>query len=165
MAYSKQTWDTTSYVNPTRMNHIEDGIANADLTNKGITIPNYTGSLVLLESFVVDVLLGNKHIGTADTWVDANLNASIENYEFLGFSFARSDNSQDQGTIRAITKTSSFKLSSTSYPIAIVEDYANVSDSKSVLVAYKSDSSIYLRRGSNIYTYSRLSVFGILKKS
>ena len=29
MAYSKQTWDTTSYVNPTRMNHIEDGIADA----------------------------------------------------------------------------------------------------------------------------------------
>lgn len=26
MAYSKQTWDTSSYVNPTRMNHIEDGI-------------------------------------------------------------------------------------------------------------------------------------------
>ena len=26
MSYSKQTWDTTSYVNPTRMNHIEDGI-------------------------------------------------------------------------------------------------------------------------------------------
>lgn len=26
MAYTKQTWDTTSYVNPTRMNHIEDGI-------------------------------------------------------------------------------------------------------------------------------------------
>lgn len=32
MAYDKQTWDTTSYVNPTRMNHIEDGIANA-MTN------------------------------------------------------------------------------------------------------------------------------------
>ena len=29
MAYSKQTWDTTSYVNPTRMNHIEDGIADS----------------------------------------------------------------------------------------------------------------------------------------
>lgn len=26
MAYSKQTWDATSYVTPTRMNHIEDGI-------------------------------------------------------------------------------------------------------------------------------------------
>ena len=26
MAYEKQTWNTTSYVNPTRMNHIEDGI-------------------------------------------------------------------------------------------------------------------------------------------
>ena len=30
MAYSKQTWDTTSYVNPTRMNHIEDGIDAVD---------------------------------------------------------------------------------------------------------------------------------------
>lgn len=29
MAYSKQTWDTTSYVNPTRMNHIEEGIYDA----------------------------------------------------------------------------------------------------------------------------------------
>ena len=27
MAYSKQTWNTTSYVTPTRMNHIEEGIA------------------------------------------------------------------------------------------------------------------------------------------
>lgn len=26
MAYEKQTWDTNSYVNPTRMNHIENGI-------------------------------------------------------------------------------------------------------------------------------------------
>lgn len=30
MAYTKQTWDTTSYVNPTRMNHIEDGIKAVD---------------------------------------------------------------------------------------------------------------------------------------
>lgn len=29
MAYEKQTWNTQSYVNPTRMNHIEDGIASA----------------------------------------------------------------------------------------------------------------------------------------
>lgn len=29
MAYSKQTWDTNSVFNPTRMNHIEDGIASA----------------------------------------------------------------------------------------------------------------------------------------
>ena len=30
MAYSKQTWDTTSYVNPKRMNHIEQGIYDVD---------------------------------------------------------------------------------------------------------------------------------------
>ena len=29
MAYEKQTWNTQSYVNPTRMNHIEDGIADS----------------------------------------------------------------------------------------------------------------------------------------
>lgn len=34
MAYSKQTWDTTSYVNPTRMNHIEDGIEDLDTASK-----------------------------------------------------------------------------------------------------------------------------------
>lgn len=34
MSYTKQTWDTTSYVNPTRMNHIEDGIKeNSDNIN------------------------------------------------------------------------------------------------------------------------------------
>lgn len=46
MAYSKQTWDTTSYVNPTRMNHIEDGIeavSNAtELSDMAITCPNAT---------------------------------------------------------------------------------------------------------------------------
>lgn len=29
MAYDKQTWDMQSHINPTRMNHIEDGIASA----------------------------------------------------------------------------------------------------------------------------------------
>lgn len=37
MAYSKQTWDTTSYVNPTRMNHIEDGIASIPWVEYGQT--------------------------------------------------------------------------------------------------------------------------------
>lgn len=53
MAYSKQTWDTTSYVNPTRMNHIEDGIEecsqNEVLTKTvTLTIPaNQTGGTIL----------------------------------------------------------------------------------------------------------------------
>lgn len=41
--YDKQTWDTTSYVNPTRMNHIEQGIYDADLRNGG----NITGDLYI----------------------------------------------------------------------------------------------------------------------
>ena len=40
MAYTKQTWDTTSYVNPTRMNHIEDGIkAVSDDSGKVTQVP------------------------------------------------------------------------------------------------------------------------------
>ncbi len=35
LPYDKQTWDTTSYVNPTRMNHIEQGIKDlSDNYNK-----------------------------------------------------------------------------------------------------------------------------------
>lgn len=43
MAYDKQTWDTNSYVTPTRMNHIENGIEGADLTSGG----NIAGDLVV----------------------------------------------------------------------------------------------------------------------
>ncbi len=42
MAYSKQTWDTTSYVNPTRMNHIEDGIEAVGTR----TIVQYYGTII-----------------------------------------------------------------------------------------------------------------------
>lgn len=42
MAYSKQTWDTTSIFNPTRMNHIEDGIEGAD-TKTADDIPYSSG--------------------------------------------------------------------------------------------------------------------------
>lgn len=37
MAYDKQTWNTSSYVNPTRMNHMEDGIADS-ATNDNLSI-------------------------------------------------------------------------------------------------------------------------------
>ena len=42
MAYSKQTWDTTSYVNPTRMNHIEDGIDSVSDTLENLIAYRYT---------------------------------------------------------------------------------------------------------------------------
>ena len=47
MAYEKQTWDTdtTSYVNPTRMNHIEEGIESATEGN-----PTYTDYTVTTDT-------------------------------------------------------------------------------------------------------------------
>lgn len=55
MAYSKQTWDTTSYVNPTRMNHIEDGIAGvlnwtlvgSQTGNTDVSLPSTFNELVI----------------------------------------------------------------------------------------------------------------------
>lgn len=42
MAYGKQTWDTTSYVTPTRMNHIEEGIESAGV--EGLITVNQAGA-------------------------------------------------------------------------------------------------------------------------
>lgn len=47
MSYQKQTWDTTSYVNPTRMNHIENGIADECVQKSGDTM---SGTLQLGDS-------------------------------------------------------------------------------------------------------------------
>ena len=61
MAYSKQTWDTTSYVNPTRMNHIEDGIeANSwkseEIVYSGLANDSSTGYYVMLDSNILTTL-------------------------------------------------------------------------------------------------------------
>ena len=59
MAYDKQTWDTTSYVNPTRMNHMEDGIAAVD-SKTAVDIPysNNSNVKIGLESIVQTVSIG-----------------------------------------------------------------------------------------------------------
>lgn len=58
MAYDKQTWDTTSYVNPTRMNHIEQGIYDA--------------------KFKVTFLTSRTNIGTND-----GLSIDVSNYDAI----------------------------------------------------------------------------------
>lgn len=51
MAYSKQTWDTSSYVNPTRMNHIEQGIYDASTAtgteySSGVSVKDKIDSII-----------------------------------------------------------------------------------------------------------------------
>ena len=153
MAYSKQTWDTTSYVNPTRMNHIEQGIYDAQETADSKS------------NLITEKLLENHFISTASTWDSVNLIGNIDNYEYLGFSFAGADKSATQGIMKAIIPVSTFKTSDTNSPIAIIEDYYNPSDSRALFVCFNSTTSILRYRGSDIYMYHRLSVFGIGKKS
>ena len=62
MVYSKQTWDTTSYVNPTRMNHIEDGIYDVSQRLDGSNVVKVkTGQLTTNQQSYVPVssLLAN----------------------------------------------------------------------------------------------------------
>ena len=153
MAYSKQTWDTTSYVNPTRMNHIEQGIYDAQETADSKS------------NLVTETLLANHYIATASTWEGVNLSGNIDNYEYLGFSFASADKTPTQGIMKAIIPVSTFKTSDTNSPISIVEDYYNPLDSRALLVCFNSTTAISRYRGSDVYMYHRLSVFGIGKKS
>ena len=64
MSYTKQTWDTTSYVNPTRMNHIEDGIEAAANT------ADSAASAVIAESKTVwtNLTLGANSATTVQTF-------------------------------------------------------------------------------------------------
>ena len=60
MAYSKQTWDTNSYVNPTRMNHIEQGIYDASTA----TGTEYSSGVSVKDK--IDSILEWKNAGTYD---------------------------------------------------------------------------------------------------
>lgn len=68
MAYSKQTWDTASYVNPTRMNHIEQGIYDVEQSiPQRVTIPSTNFSFDSTSDFfysnsVISDYIGNKEI-------------------------------------------------------------------------------------------------------
>lgn len=153
MAYSKQTWDTTSYVNPTRMNHIEQGIYDASSVADGKLSP------------IIEDLASNVYLSDSNTWTDVPLSKNINNYKWIGFSFTTSDNSPTQSLITCFTPVSAFKTSTRSLPIAIVQDVFSPSDTKSLYLYYDSDTGVKAFRGSNIYQYFRLSIFGIGKIS
>lgn len=60
MAYEKQTWDTTSYVTPTRMNHIEDGIEGVTQKRLDVVTRNTNETWASLIGRARDALFNNK---------------------------------------------------------------------------------------------------------
>lgn len=103
MAYSKQTWDTTSFVNPTRMNHIEEGIEDATKTYSG----NFTaGSNVTIGSRNFWRKQGNFVFITVVLSITANLSGganilSNNDLTFVSNSYLYARN--EDGTIRILT--------------------------------------------------------------
>ena len=77
MAYSKQTWDTTSYVNPTRMNHIEQGIADASTAtgteySSGVSVKDKIDNLIKTVSYTHQYTItanGQAHWSIQSDWV------------------------------------------------------------------------------------------------
>lgn len=60
MAYEKQTWNTTSIFNPTRMNHIEDGIEGVTQKRLGTVARTTNETWASLIGRARDALFNNK---------------------------------------------------------------------------------------------------------
>lgn len=102
MAYSKQTWDTTSYVNPTRMNHIEDGIEEADSKtaddieySTGVSVKDKIDEKAEAENYSNLAITNSR--GGAET-NKANLKA-CGNIGFCRFSFKCQNSSSEDLTV------------------------------------------------------------------
>ena len=78
MAYSKQTWDTTSYVNPTRMNHIEQGIYDvAEVISKLET--GQSNSITINANSYSDLTINFTGTHTSNAMVICNLKSTGDN--------------------------------------------------------------------------------------
>lgn len=85
MAYSKQTWDTTSYVNPTRMNHIEQGIYDAS-TATGTEYSSGVSVKDKLDSFIIeDISSLFSYSAQYSIWATNQNALERTGYKFLGF--------------------------------------------------------------------------------
>ena len=72
MAYSKQTWDTTSIFNPTRMNHIEDGIESASTAtgteySSGVSVKDKIDTKAEIKTKTVTVTTNSSGIASLNT--------------------------------------------------------------------------------------------------
>lgn len=112
----------------------------------------------------VTLLHSNMYLPTADTFVSTFLsNTSLDDFDFIGFGWHRSDNPSNWNQIDTIVPTSVFKASTHSNPCYVLDDpYSSADDTRCVKVAYTSmNHYIDVYRGSAVWQYRRLAVFGI----
>ena len=82
-AYTKQTWDTTSIFNPTRMNYIEQGIYNAstnivdNLTSTDATTALSAKQGKVLNDKINGLITRTTVTGTSDQYGNISLGISI----------------------------------------------------------------------------------------
>ena len=113
MAYSKQTWDTTSYVNPTRMNHIEDGIydVSAKVEKKYTNTESYDFPKKASE------ISGSNDIYTVQNKGTAFLSYVFNSDTYSQFGFTVNDLYPVQGNITSGGKNLEGVRSTISFPV------------------------------------------------
>ena len=84
-AYTKQTWDTTSVFNPTRMNHIEEGIYGAS-TNiaDNLTTDDSTKCLSAKQGKVLNDKLTVEDISLTNVTWNKTINSNYTWFEKMG---------------------------------------------------------------------------------
>lgn len=107
------------------------------------------------------VLCANLFISKDSTWTGGvELKDNISKYKYIGLSFGISDNPCAESCITTIVPVSMFIQSSINYAASVVYDVFNPSNNRSVYVAYESDKTIKVYRGSEVYMYLRLNIYG-----
>ena len=133
MAYSKQTWDTTSYVNPTRMNHIEQGIYDASTA---------TGTEYSSGVSVKDKIDSMETVSTGSATLNPNLDLASGGYVvwvkkgklvFVTYSFTL--NSNPSNTAELITGLPPMELVSGAYNWVTFQNMSNGLSERAALSA------------------------------
>ena len=139
MAYSKQTWDTTSYVNPTRVNHIEDGIADLD------------NSIEPKGNMWAVLYAQNVYSATAQT-VNTTQLRSLTKYPTLCFMFKKGGILRD-----SITCPSDLFADGLTIDMSYV---GGANDRHALTVSYVSDTSVSVSADQNNSDYN-LSIYAL----
>lgn len=134
--------------------------ATTSTANRTIELPNRSGTIALFPTMTA--LFTDIGISLADSWeglLDPTVN--LNNYDYLGFCWSLDNNSYDSKKIQVIVKVSDFKNSTTSNPVVVVDNpWSNVNTNR-VNVAWNSQDSLYIYRGSSVHSSHKLNVYGI----
>lgn len=145
---------------PTYKGRIYNNGANALTADRNYYLPDASGTLALVPTQTT--LFNNVSITTADQWISImNPSINVNDYDYLGFSWAPSGNSYDQKKIQVLVKVSDFKVTTTTYPINVIDDPWVTGNSRQVRTTWDGADGLSVYRGNSVNSNHVLTVVGI----